>query len=93
MVEGICIKAGVAPPAALHDISEEKWKSLHAEWIDWIRAIENSSFKPIMAPLPDGKVSVIGAYRGGIQGAALELVDTYYRMPEVCLPDHLLSSE
>lgn len=41
-------------------------------------------FSPVAAALPDGSVSVIGA-PAGTPGSALELIDQYYRMPEVSI--------
>ena len=85
MAEGICSKAGVNPSSDMQSMIDRSWQLLHTEWINWVRVLESGSFAPTMAPGPEGKVSVIGAHKDGIQGSALELIDTYYRMPEVCL--------
>lgn len=45
--------------------------------------IDSEQFQPVAAPAPDGSVSVIGGHAEGISGSALELIDDYYRMPEV----------
>ena len=48
-----------------------------------MQTLQSGSFTPTAAPPPDCSVSVIGVHDHGRPGSALQLVDDYYRMPEV----------
>ena len=83
MAGAICSKAGQNSSSSLDTIAGQDWNRLYSEWKSWVQIIQSNNFTPVAAPAPDCSVSVIGAHAGGMPGSALQLVDEYYRMPEV----------
>lgn len=83
MAGQVCQQADLGSSSDLQDITEEQWKCLHSAWLSWVHAIESEDFCPLAEPSNDNFVSVIGFRTGNLPGSALQLVDDYYRMPEV----------
>lgn len=83
MAGELCTKASHSPSADITTVTDEGWQQLYAVWKQWVQNLQSGRFMPMAAPPPDCSVSVMGTHPHDKSGSALQLVDDYYRMPEV----------
>eukprot|EP00192_Tetraselmis_astigmatica_P007087 CAMPEP_0117698122 /NCGR_PEP_ID=MMETSP0804-20121206/29597_1 /TAXON_ID=1074897 /ORGANISM="Tetraselmis astigmatica, Strain CCMP880" /LENGTH=703 /DNA_ID=CAMNT_0005512425 /DNA_START=58 /DNA_END=2170 /DNA_ORIENTATION=+ len=78
LAQELCLRSGLSTAATVNGLSEEQWQALHPEWLGWLQALREGSFRPCVCE-ETAAYSVLGSYKGTATAGSLHaLLHGYY---------------